>query len=39
LTEERALALITRLAKTHGVALGVVALAINAASRRRADEV
>jgi hypothetical protein len=38
LTEPRALALITRLAKRRGVALGVIAVAIIAASRRRADE-
>jgi AmiR/NasT family two-component response regulator len=38
INEQRAVALITRLAKNHGVALGVVALAIIAASRRRAEE-
>ena len=37
-TEQRAGALIARLAKRHGVALSVVAVAIIAASRRRADE-
>ncbi len=38
ITEARALAMITRLARHHGVTLGVVAVAIIAASRRRADE-
>ena len=38
ITEQGAAALIARLAKRHGVALGVVALAIIAASRRRAEE-
>ena len=38
ITEQGALALIARLAKRREVALGVVALAIIAASRRRAEE-
>jgi AmiR/NasT family two-component response regulator len=38
ITEQGALALITRLAKRRDVALGVIALAIIAASRRRAEE-
>jgi ANTAR domain len=37
LTESGAVALLTRLAKRREVALGVIALAIIAASRRRAD--
>jgi AmiR/NasT family two-component response regulator len=38
LSESSALALLGRLAKRKGVAIGVVALAIIAASRRRAVE-
>jgi AmiR/NasT family two-component response regulator len=38
ITEPRALAMMTRLARRHGVTLGVVAVAIIAASRRRAEE-
>lgn len=37
LTERGALALLTRLAKRREVALAVIALAVVAASRRRAD--
>ena len=38
ITEQGAVALLARLAKRRGVALGAVALAIIAASRRRAEE-
>ena len=38
INEQGAVALIARLANKRGVALGVVALAIIAASRRRAEE-
>jgi cysteine synthase len=38
LSDVRALALLRRLAQKKGVALGVIALAVVAASRRRAAE-
>jgi AmiR/NasT family two-component response regulator len=38
LTESRAVALLRRLAKHYRVTIGVVALAVIAASRRRAEE-